>query len=513
MSAGIAAGAFIVIALAAIASWMPFSSDALRAKVVATLADRLDAEVELQDLHVRVFPRFHAEGIGLTIRHKRRHDVPPLISIKRLSVDADLVGLMRKHVSQITVEGLDIEIPPDRRRDDDAGDDVGVSPDGAGGRDVVFDHLLANDARLVIIPRDKDKAPKVWAIHELRMRTVGFDRAMPFDATLTNAVPPGEIGTQGVFGPWKAQDPGKTPLEGTFTFARADLGVFKGISGILSSHGEFGGALGRLGIHGETDVPDFTLSVSGHPVALHTDYHATVDGTNGDTLLDRIDGRFLNTSLVAKGGVVDTPGKDGRTVTLDVVMTKARLEDVIWLAVKARKPPMSGALTLATKFVLPPGHRDVVEKLHLDGQFAIATARFASIDIQKKVNALSQRSRGQQSSGNENAPSVASNFNGHFRLGDGTLALQSLTFDMPGTKVKLAGTYALRSEQLDFTGMLLMDAKISETQHGIKRFLLKAIDPLFGKDGGGSAIPIRIEGSRSDPSFGLDRSRVFHRGS
>jgi hypothetical protein len=33
--------------------------------------------------------------------------------------------------------------------------------------------------------------------------------------------------------------PGRTPLKGKFTFGRADLSVFKGISGILSAHGTF----------------------------------------------------------------------------------------------------------------------------------------------------------------------------------------------------------------------------------------------------------------------------------
>ena len=342
------------------------------------------------------------------------------------------------------------------------------------------------------------------------MRTVGFDRAMPFDATLTNGIPPGEIGTRGIFGPWQTEDPGATPVDGTFTFARADLGVFKGISGILSAHGEFGGTLGRLGIHGETDTPDFTLAISGHPVPLHTDYHATVDGTNGNTLLDRIDARLLNTSFVAKGGVIGGPGQEGRTVKLDIVMEKARLEDIMRLAVKAPKSPMSGGLTLTTTFVLPPGERDVVDKLRLDGRFAIATARFSNINIQKRVNEFSQRSRGNQASDDE--PSVASNFKGQFRLTDATLALQGLTFDIPGASVRLAGTYTLRSELLDFTGMLLMDAKISETQSGFKRLMLKAVDPLFNKRGGGSVIPIKIAGKRSDPSFGLDKSRVFHRG-
>jgi hypothetical protein len=57
-----------------------------------------------------------------------------------------------------------------------------------------------------------------------------------------------------------------------------------------------------------------------------------------------------------------------------------------------------------------------------------------------------------------------------------------------------------------------MDAKISETQTGMRRVLLRVVDPLFKKEGGGSAIPIKIQGKRSDPQFGLDRGRVFHRG-
>jgi hypothetical protein len=42
--------------------------------------------------------------------------------------------------------------------------------------------------------------------------------------------------------------------------------------------------------------------------------------------------------------------------------------------------------------------------------------------------------------------------------------------------------------------------------------LLKIVDPIFAKPGGGSSIPIKIEGTRSDPKFGLDRDRVFNRG-
>jgi hypothetical protein len=88
-----------------------------------------------------------------------------------------------------------------------------------------------------------------------------------------------------------------------------------------------------------------------------------------------------------------------------------------------------------------------------------------------------------------------------------------LTFVVPGAKVQLAGVYALKPETIDFKGQLLMDAKISQTVTGFKSVLLRAIDPLFRqKDGTGSAIPIKISGSRTAPEFGLDVRRVFNKG-
>jgi hypothetical protein len=92
------------------------------------------------------------------------------------------------------------------------------------------------------------------------------------------------------------------------------------------------------------------------------------------------------------------------------------------------------------------------------------------------------------------------------------LAASELTFNVPGAEVSLAGSYDLRSETLDFRGTLLVDAKVSEMTTGFKRVLLGWVDPLFEQAGGGSAIPIQITGTRSDPSFGLDKGRVFKRG-
>ena len=325
-------------------------------------------------------------------------------------------------------------------------------------------------------------------------------------------MPPGEIDVNGTFGPWHRDEPGETPLEGAFNFAKADLGVFKGISGTLSSQGYFGGNLAELEATGETDTPDFAIAVGGHPFPLHVKYQALIDGTNGNTRLKAIDAWFLSSYLHATGAVLDAPnGQHGRTVTLDVAMDKSRIEDVMTMAVKTASPPMVGGLRLNTTFLLPPGDNDVVDRLRLDGRFWIMKARFTNYDVQGKIEELSKRGRGKTAEAAK--ARVASDFQGRFKLGGGRLLLPDVSFDVPGARVELAGNYALKQETIDFKGQLLLDARISQTTTGWKSLLLKAVDPLFRQKGGsGSAIPIKIGGSRSAPDFGLDVRRVFKRG-
>jgi AsmA-like protein len=495
---------------------VPLRSKALREKIITSLSGRLNSDVSIGDLSWRLYPRLRAEGKDLVIRERGRREGPPLISIQRFAVDGDLLRLVRKHVAHVELAGLDINIVP---HEQEGGPKGTGEPAATSGNDrigiqngVTIDTLDTTEARLIINPSKPDKPAKVWAIHTLRMHQVGVDGSMPFEATLTNAIPPGEIKTSGSFGPWDTTEPGDTPLEGTFTFDNADLSVFHGIAGRLSSKGSFGGSLAEIDVHGETTTPDFTIDVGGHPFPLHTVYHSVVDGTNGDTRLERIDADFLQSTLVARGSVLDgPPGEHGRTVTLQIDMPHARIEDVMLMAVKAPKPPLTGALRMTTKFLLPPGETDVADRLKLDGSFTMARVHFTSYNVQAKIDELSHASRGRTRDG-ARPDSVVSNLGGRFLLGNGRLELRDLTFAAPGAQVKLTGAYALKPETLNFKGTLLMQAKVSETQRGIKKLLLKIVDPLFNKPGGGSAIPIKIGGRRTEPQFGLDMRRMFKRG-
>ena len=108
-----------------------------------------------------------------------------------------------------------------------------------------------------------------------------------YDATLTNAVPRGEIHSTGTFGPWQTESPGDSSVTGHYTFAHADLNSIRGIGGILSSVGDFKGQLDRIEIDGTTETPDFSLDTAKHGMPLHTKFHAIVDGRAGTPILNR----------------------------------------------------------------------------------------------------------------------------------------------------------------------------------------------------------------------------------
>ena len=515
---GSAITAIITILAISIVVRIPFSSQILSERVTETLADRLDAEVELGGLTLHFFPTLYAEGNDLTIRHRGRTDVPPLVTINSFTMRTSLLSAWRRHVDHVRLEGLDVQIPPDGDHDDQAPRPLAAS--GAHllkGPQVVVDQLVADDARLVIIPRDRSRLHRTWAMHRLRVRNVGIDTAMPFDATLTNAVPPGEIVTQGSFGPWHRDDPGHTPIEGAFTFERADLGVFKGISGILASTGTYAGRIEMIHAIGDADVPEFKVDVGARPVPLRVSYDAVIDGTNGDTRLDRVDASFLNTSLTAKGGVYDVEGVKGRDVRMAVVIDRGRLEDVLGLAVSSPRPPMTGGLRLQATFVIPAGEMNVVDKMRLEGRFSIDNGRFTEPAIQLKINEMSMRASGKLAktktpAGTPPPPSlVASDFQGRFKLAGGVMQIPQLVFGIPGAAVKLQGSYALRPQTIAFTGNLYMEAKISQTVSGWKSLLLKVADPLF-RQNGQTVVPIKISGTRSAPSFGMDVGRIFKKG-
>jgi hypothetical protein len=488
-----------------------------RESFLAALEKRFASQVEIEALDVSVFPTFRAVGTKMVFRHKGRTDVPPLFEIERFVATSGLPSLLIGRVSRLTLEGLRVTVARDRNDKDDPDGD-GKRPDSAenkpdsdenkpgdhatgedsAGPGFVVAEIIADGTHLEVLPKDPAKKPLTFDLYQLTLHNAGAKSAMTFDSVMTNPKPPGDIVTSGEFGPWNKESPRRTPVSGKYTFNNADLSVFKGISGILSSEGTYEGVLERIAVQGWTDTPDF--QASGNPVHLKTNYQAVVDGTSGDTYLEPVEATFLKSKVIARGKVEGLPDRKGKAVSLDVTVNEARVEDMLAIAVPLEgEPPLSGPIQFTTRFYLPPGDRDVVEKLELDGKFGVQESTFTS-KVQGKVDELSVRARGKPE---QEAPrEAAADFEGEFKMAGGTIAFPRIAFEIPGANVNLAGDYALRAKELDFEGHLLMDAKISETVTGVKSFFLKMVDPFF-RDKGRTSIPIQISGTVKKPDFGL----------
>jgi hypothetical protein len=500
----------VLLAAAAFEVLLHRAEPILRARVLASLSARFHSRVELGAFDVSLLRGFEVSGEDLAIYPYNITSTTPTIAVKHFAFRTGYASLVHSplHIGHVEVDGLRIHLPPkSQRRETAPGEKHGSSQKIT----IFVDELEARDTILTLGTDKPGKLPTQFVLQQLQLRSIGPGKPLDFIATLTNPKPVGQIETRGNFGPWNADQPGDTALAGTYSFHDADLGTIKGIGGILSSQGSYQGVLDKIVVDGTTDTPDFEVKISGHKVPLHTDFHATVDGTDGDVWLEPVRARFLHTFLVARGKVVRVPG--GRETDLDVEIDQGRIEDLLRLAVRTDPPVMSGQVKLHTKMHLPPGKQDVAHRMGLDGNFAIVNGRFTSDKIQNKIDELSLRSQGEVELATQQARDgkrelVRSQLRGNFSLADAALSLPNLHYDIPGASIQLAGTYTLDGAKFNFAGTADMKATVSRMVGGWRGMLLMPFDRIFQKHGAGTEVPFKIDGTKSAPQFGLDFDRL-----
>jgi hypothetical protein len=491
----------------------------LKGRVVTALEDRFDADVTLAGLQFSFFPLARVDGEGLTISHKQWSGEQPLIKIQRFHAETDYTTILdwRNRVNKVVLEGLEIRVPSRGRAALKSGVEANqpVSSDEPGHDTTrlkfVIETIIADHALVEIEPKEAGKDPLQFPIEKLTMHSVGLSQAMTFKARLTNAKPPGSIDSSGHFGPWQRDDPRATPVSGDYIFRNANLAVFNGITGTLSSEGQYRGILQHINVDGTTDTPNFDLTEGGVPVHLTTRFHSVVDGTNGDTILDPVDAKFGHSEFICSGGVVQQKGERGKTVQLDARTKYGRMEDILKLVVNG-SPIVTGNVEFQSKIVIPPGKQQVIDKLGLDGHFHLTSAVFTSDQAAERLRILSDRASGvsksEEKRGEGERGKVASDLFGKFRLNNNVISFATLSFRVPGARIQLAGKYNLKSSQVDMNGKFEMQATLSETQSGIKALLLKPLDRFFKKDGAGFEVPLSITGDREHPTIGVS---AFHK--
>jgi hypothetical protein len=470
--------------------------------VTTALQDRFARTVQIREFHKTYFPP-GCVAEGVSVLHGQRKDLPPFVTVQRLIIRGSYNGLFRIHkrVDEIQVLGLHVLVPPLGQ----SGPPHRPMPltTSTSGASVTIGEITTDDALLEFMPRQPEQESFKLQVHRLTLDRVG-DRAIPYHVVLLNTEPPGEIRSDGEFGPWNEDDPGATPVTGSYTYQHANLAVFEGLSGTLSSQGRFSGTIGRIDASGEADVPDFRVSGTGHTVHLTSTFNAVVDGTNGNTYLQRVDSHFQRTTLTSSGSIVGTPSQQGKTARLTMVVNGGRIEDLMSLFTDEKRPSMTGSVNLRATVQVPPGPPGFLSKLDLVASFGIGGGRFANPDVQRPVNALTESARGENRQEQAKDPeTVLSTLTGQVSVKNGVAALSGVSFSAPGTRAQLHGTYNLLDRGLDLHGVLDTEGKLSDTTSGFKALVLKAVGPLL-KHKSVTVVSFSITGTSPNPSFALD---------
>jgi hypothetical protein len=136
-------------------------------------------------------------------------------------------------------------------------------------------------------------------------------------------------------------------VSGDYSFQQADLGVFRGIAGLLSSSGKFSGVLDRIEVQGLTDTPRFTVASSSHQVQLRTQFQAVVNGENGDTFLQKVAATFWKTTVCSEGSVAGKAGQSGKTASVTLAAKDGRIQDILLLFARSERAPSRTAFVFS----------------------------------------------------------------------------------------------------------------------------------------------------------------------
>lgn len=483
---------FVVIALlvlicAAVVFYVkfwPFSREA----VLQDLQEATDSTVTAQSYHATFFPP-GCVLYGLEFHHAPNHF--KLLEIQKLRIQGSYLGMLRRHVPRIIADGAHVFIPA-----------LGTKKSfNTQHSTTVVDELVANGSFVEFEPKKAHELPFRFDVQEATFRGVRWGSAIAYHLKFHNPNPPGEISADGKFGPYSKQHPDKTPFSGSYTFDHADLGVYGGISGILSSRGNFDGTLKQLSVSGTTATPAFRVKNSGNTFNLTTKFDAYVNGQNGDTFLKSVEAHFGHTTLMAQGSVAKAEDGKGKFTRMQFSADHGRIEDVLGLFTSDRAP-MSGEIALRATAEIPPSDQPFLHRVQLEGSFDIAQGTFSKAKTQRGVDQLSAGARGQ----NKDQPvDVVTGLKGQVKLVEGLAHFSELSFSIPGAHADMHGTYGLTEpNRVNLHGQMRVETRISKTTSGVKSFVLKIIDPIFKKKKKGEVVPVHILGTYEKPDFGLD---------
>jgi AsmA-like C-terminal region len=478
----LAAAVFLLIVIAGLVLFLrawPFTEE----RVSSDLGSALSANVHFGSFRRKYFP---PGCIADNVTFQRNSSNQPIVTVRRLTITSNLLGLIRRHIRLINAEGVQVVASP---RD--------FMSQSSSHLNTVVDELNADGATLQIASRTSGANHHNFKFYRFTITNLGGGGVIHFSAFFENPLPRGELGATGEFGPWKRDSPEQVPVSGSYSLESADLGVFPGIGGILSSKGDFKGTFKSIQVRGTTQTPKFEVTNTGHTLPLETRFDAAVDAASGDVVLQHVKARLGKTDINADGTIAR--GEDRHRVAhINLTSAQGHVEDVFYLFVHAKTSPLYGTVNFKMKVALPGGSQPFLKRVGLESTFQIQQAKFANPQTQGHLNEISQPS------GHEDPNALAlSQLTGQVRLEHGFAHFADLSLQDSGAAAAFKGTYSLTDERIDMHGKL-RTRSLSNGSHGFKKVVLKVISPFFKKNPKQTEAPVKISGTYRHPAFGLD---------
>jgi hypothetical protein len=497
ITVGVLIGICIFYAIVLTIFW-PFNKQAL----IDALQESTLRNVTVQSYRSTYFPPgCVAENIAFE-RHVHK-DKPPIIFISKLQAEATYLTLLtfQHNLSKVRLLGMHVTVP--------AADANGGKPEAImplnhkdQGRPLSIETIVADGAILDFMWREPNKKPYRITVNKLAIHRVGRNTSIPYRVDLRIEDPPGEVSSDGVFGPWNPHDPGRSSLQGSYSYTGANLAALKKVVGTLNSTGSFTGTLKEVHAIGKADVSDFKVAGTAHARALKAGYRASIDGVHGDVSLEDVTAQFDGTMLDVKGSIKGEGEKEGKLLSLELSSDHGRIEDLVRLFTSSPRSPMTGSVVFQGKLSIPPGDGNFIERMNLIGWFGVTSGRFTDRTLEEDISRLSNS--GSKGKEKENPFTVLSNLKAQVRATGGVAHLTQVSFSVPSAYAELDGTYNLLNYRTDMYGILTTEGNVSNATTGFKSFALKVMTPFFKRRHHVKIVGFKLGGKYGNTNMSLD---------
>lgn len=481
----------VVICVAVLLYKWPFN----RREATAALQHEFGNSVHIDSFQTSFWPPGYVAQ-NITYPGNGEQDSMARFTIRRIELVASPLDLllMRKRVKRILIEGLRLTLPQASATSHKLGpprfSEIGL--------------FEARDAVIKFPSSQSDSDPLTFSVKSSTFNGISETHSGSFSVDLTVNKPHGAIHLSGAMGPWNWNKLGNTPISGSFSLPHADLSNFAGVHGALNASGRFAGPLRQVICNGSAAVPDFQVSESSHSVNLSTTFRASINGLNGDVVLENAKSHFNRTVIESQGCIKQDPQRAGKTASLRLSVQEGQVGDVLLLFTRAPQPAMTGTVDLRLNVEVPPGPRGFLQKLTFSGDFGIDRGRFTKAKAQTPINDLSESAAGLGPAARKASHGIVlSDVAGHISGERGLATLSGISFSMPGSHGVISGTYDLINQALDLGGRLLTKGELSSAASGIKAVMLKVVTPFLTRHSE-TAVGFTITGTAEHPHFALD---------